>query len=125
MKRYNKDGFHAEHDEGVFVLYEDAKREIDELKDALKRISNYTAHGDYSEEDRKLLTERNRLAEDIKNCAECSRARETSWPPSGLCPTHYRAFARTEVAIAKMHEHKETYEPRNIAREALYKLEKM
>jgi hypothetical protein len=35
MKRYQKDGFHAEHDEGVFVLYEDAKCEIDELKTRL------------------------------------------------------------------------------------------
>ncbi len=46
MKRYNKDGYHAEHDEGVFVLYEDARREIDELNAGIAK----------SEAQRKLLT---------------------------------------------------------------------
>ena len=32
MKRYNKDGYHAEHDEGAFVLYEDAKNEVQKLQ---------------------------------------------------------------------------------------------
>ena len=123
MKRYNKDGYHAEHDEGAFVLYEDAKREIDELKDALRRIANYTAYEGYNEEDKKLFAARGRLGEDINNCAECARARKINWPPSGMCSTHYSAFMRIQDSIKHMHEHKETYEPRNIAREALAKLE--
>ena len=32
MKRYNKDGYHAEHAEGAFVLYEDAKNEVQKLQ---------------------------------------------------------------------------------------------
>lgn len=32
MKRYNKDGFHTEHDEGAFVLYEDARNEVQKLQ---------------------------------------------------------------------------------------------
>ena len=32
LKRYNKDGYHAEHDEGAFVLYEDAKNEVQKLQ---------------------------------------------------------------------------------------------
>lgn len=30
MKRYNKDGYHAEHPEGKFVLLEDVKEEIED-----------------------------------------------------------------------------------------------
>lgn len=97
----------------------------DELKDALSRIANYTAYDCYNEDDKKLFAARDMLAEDIKNCAECARAREINWPPSGMCSTHYSAFVRIQDSIKHMHEHKETYEPRNIAREALYKLEKM
>ena len=101
----------------------DAERRLAELKDALRRIANYSAYGDYNEEEKKLFTERNRLAEDINNCAECARARKINWPPSGMCSTHYSAFMRIQDSIKQVHEHKETYEPRNIVREALAKLE--
>ena len=36
MKRYNKDGYHAEHPEGKFVLFEDYLR----LRDALQKIAD-------------------------------------------------------------------------------------
>lgn len=38
MKRYNKDGFHAEHPEGKFVLFEDAERLRTALLLAIDRL---------------------------------------------------------------------------------------
>lgn len=94
------------------------------MKDELRRIVGYTSYGDYTAEDRKLLAAREKLIKEIKNCVACDKARKQDWPQHRMCAVHYGSeLTWLNSSIAMMHELKETCEPRNIAREALAKLD--
>ena len=91
--------------------------EIERLRAALQQIVDFTP--DLSE----FWKQQNALAAEMVTCADCAKAAEQRWPPSGMCNAHYS----TQAAITKERERHERYErrwtPGEIARAALRAVE--
>ncbi len=80
-------------------------RELQAARLALREIAEYQPEWDAS-------------TVDIAACSGCARARERSWPPSGLCAEHYRAVAAIDERNERA-RHSQYLDMKRIARAAL------
>lgn len=96
----------------------EAQRET--LKEALEKIRDYNS---YSHPDSDVIEARNKMLEESAQCTACQYAKERQWPPSGLCEKHYGPVMRAYDSVTEMFDYKQKWEPQNIAREALAKLD--
>ena len=86
------------------------------LEEALTEIRDYDPH---KNPDAQLAEIYSAAIKETESCLDCKRARENRWPPSGLCSIHYTTVTRAREALDYDFEHRQRYEPRNIARRAL------
>ena len=86
------------------------------LEEVLREIRDYSA---YKHPDVQVLNYRNRIIVEINECSACQHAKQVKWPPSGLCPEHYDKYRIAQRRVEEMHDYKQTWEPREIARRAL------
>lgn len=86
------------------------------LEGVLREIMDYSA---YEHSDVQVLNYRNRIIAEITECTACQYAKQVKWPPSGLCPGHYDKYQTAQRRVEEMHNYKQTWEPREIARRAL------
>ena len=86
------------------------------LEEALREIRDYNA---YKHPDVQVLNHRNRIIVEINECSACQHAKQAKWPPSGLCSEHYGKYQTAQRRVEEMHDYKQAWEPREIARRAL------
>lgn len=86
------------------------------LEEALREIRDYSA---YNHPDIQVLNHRNQVIVEINECSACQHAKQVKWPPSGLCSEHYGKYHIAQRRVEEMHDYKQTWEPREIARRAL------
>ena len=92
------------------------EQRVKELEEALTEIRDYDP---YKNPDAQLAEIYSAAIKETESCLDCKRARENRWPPSGLCSIHYTTVTRAREALDYDFEHRQRYEPRNIARRAL------
>ena len=92
------------------------EQRVKELEEALTEIRDYDPH---KNPDAQLAEIYSAAIKETESCLDCKRARENRWPPSGLCSIHYTTVTRAREALDYDFEHRQRYEPRNIARRAL------
>ena len=89
---------------------------VAKLEETLREIRDYSS---YDHPDIQILNHRNQVIVEINECTACQHAKQVKWPPSGLCPEHYDKYQMAQRRVEEMHNYKQTWEPREIARRAL------
>lgn len=96
--------------------YVNLQNRVAKLEETLREIRDYSS---YDHPDIQILNHRNKIIAEINECSACQHAKQVKWPPSGLCPEHYDKYHIAQRRVEEMHNYKQTWEPREIARRAL------
>lgn len=99
-----------------YIHYDDLQNRVTKLEETLREIRDYSS---YDHPDIQILNHRNKIIAEINECSACQHAKQVKWPPSGLCSEHYDKYHIAQRRVEDMHNYKQTWEPREIARRAL------